>query len=141
MNFVNKSISEYFRKNMVTFMCVGIKTFERISALVALFAEKEIVTVFAHPAFFNNNYLTVETFIYFLLIKLGLKHDLEFMICSVSFRGNHIFVTRPFKEALLAQLEVLTGGAAHTHTYDGTLVARIALVFVYGKAKTKYRYL
>ena len=71
---------------MVFFMSVGIKTLKIVTALETLLAEKEIVTVLAHPTVFYYLYLTIEAFMDFRVILLRLKNCFHLMILSMSLR-------------------------------------------------------
>ena len=54
---------------MILFMHVCIQTFERVSVLVALLAEEEIIAVLAHPTILHYHFLAVETVIHSLLVE------------------------------------------------------------------------
>ena len=70
---------------MEFFMSISVQTLEFISFLVTSITEEKIITILTHPATLINSFLAIEAFIFLLLVKLRLKHGLEFMIGSMRF--------------------------------------------------------
>ena len=65
-------------------MRIGIQTLELQPIVVALGAEEKVVAVLTHPALLQYLSFTVETFITFALLDLGLEYHLKLMIWLVT---------------------------------------------------------
>jgi len=71
---------------MIFFMSVCIQTFETVPIIKTFLTEKEIVTIFAHPAILYDFYFTIKAFMYFLVILLRLKNGFHLVVLLMSFR-------------------------------------------------------
>ena len=83
-------------------MVIRIQTLKRVSFLIALVAEEEIVAVLAHPAVLHHHLLAIETFVDSLFVEPRLKDHLELMIASVVLRRPMPIMPGSVEEALLA---------------------------------------
>lgn len=66
-------------------MTVSIQTLERITFVITLVAEEEIVAVFAHPAILSDHFLAVKAVVSALFVKPGLHYHFKLVLASVVF--------------------------------------------------------
>ncbi len=61
-------------------MIVGIQTFERIFIFETFVTKEKIVTILTHVAVFNYLDFAGKTFVFFVIINLGLEDNFHLMI-------------------------------------------------------------